>query len=140
MKGDKIFLDTNIIIYAHDTSAGTKHSIAGKILLDLWDSGNGVVSTQVLQEFFVSATGRLQKPPDVLTAKGIVSDFLRWHVVVNDGESLLKAIYLHHRYRYSFWDSLIIQAAIEGNASTLLSEDLSDGQTISGVKIRNPFL
>lgn len=140
MSADKVFLDTNIITYAYDISAGEKHSIANKILIDLWDSGNGVLSTQVLQEFFVSVTGRIQKPLDVIRAKEIVRDLLRWDVVVNDGESVLKAIEIHHRHHYSFWGSMVIQAAIKGNAALLLSEDLSEGQVIGGVEIKNPFL
>lgn len=139
MRDDRVFLDTNIITYAYDTSAGEKHRRANKILVDVWDSGNGVLSTQVLQEFFVSATKRIQKPLDVITAKEIVSDLLSWDIVVNDGESILKAIDIHHRYHYSFWDSMIIQSAIKGSAVFLLSEDLSDGQIIKGVTIRNPF-
>ena len=139
MRDDRVFLDTNIITYAYDTSAGEKHKTANGILVDAWDSGNGVLSTQVLQEFFVSTTKKIQKPLDVNIARAIVSDLLAWDIVVNDGESVLKAIDVHHRYHYSFRDSMIIQAAIKGNAVFLLSEDLSDGQIIKGVTIKNPF-
>ena len=139
MRGDRVFLDTNIIIYAYDSSAGEKHKTANGILAEAWDSGNGVLSTQVLQEFFVSATKRIQKPLPVNIAKEIVNDLMSWNIVVNDGESVLKAIDLHQRYHHSFWDSMIIQAAIKSNAVFLLSEDLSDGQIIKGVTIRNPF-
>ena len=72
-------------------------------------------------------------------AKDIISDLLRWEIVVNDGDSILEAIELHSRHKYSFWDSLIIQAAIKGGASLLLSEDLAGGQTIHCVAIKNPF-
>jgi len=92
MKGDKTFLDTNVIIYAYDASAGRKHEIAKQIVMDLWASGLGVVSTQVLQEFFVNVTRKIPKPLDVTLAKDIVADFLKWTVVVNDGESILGAI------------------------------------------------
>jgi len=139
MRGDKVFLDTNIITYAYDTSAGEKHRIANKILVETWDFGNGILSTQVLQEFFVSITRRIQKPLEVMRAKEIVGDLLTWDVMVNDGESILKAIDLHHHYHFSFWDSMIIQAALKGNAALLLSEDLSGGQTIHGLVIKNPF-
>jgi len=140
MKGDKVFLDTNLIIYAYDIFAGENHEIAGKIIEDLWNSELGVISTQVLQEFFVAVTKKISNPMDSKTAKEIVSDFLKWDVVINDGESLLDAIEIHLRYKYSFWDSMIIEAALRGNASLLLSEDLSDGQIINGVTIKNPFL
>ena len=135
----RVFLDTNIIIYAYDISAGDKHEIAKKIMIDLWDSGSGVLSTQVLQEFFINATQKIPKPLDIELAKEIVNDFLKWDVVINDGESILEAIEIHKKYKYSFWDSMIIMAAISNGCVTLLSEDLSDGQNIGSVKIKNPF-
>lgn len=140
MPGDRIFVDTNILIYAHDISAGDKHKKAQKIIGDLWDAGRGVLSVQVLQEFYVCVTGKIPQPMDVGKAKDIVEDLLAWDVVVNNGKSILNAIDIHHRYKYSFWDALIVQAAVEGNAGVLFSEDLSDGQVIGGVKIINPFL
>ena len=139
MRGDRVFLDTNIILYAYDISAGEKHQVAKKILLDLWDSGLGVISTQVLQEFFVNVTQKIPNPLDNRLARDIVSDLLKWDVVVNDGESILEAVEILLRYGYSFWDSLIIEAAIRGGAGALLSEDLTHGQTINGVAIENPF-
>jgi predicted nucleic acid-binding protein len=139
MAGDKVFLDANIIIYAYDVSAGEKHEIAKKILVDLWDSGLGVISTQVLQEFFVAVTQKLSKPLDKRLAREIVSDFLKWDVVINDGESILEAIEILLRYGYSFWDSLIIEAAIRSGTVILLSEDMSHGQTINTLTIKNPF-
>ena len=89
MTEDKVFLDTNIIIYAYDLTAGEKHKIAKKIVLDLWNSGLGIISTQVLQEFFVIATQKIPKPLDIKIAKEIMRDLLKWNVVVNDGESIL---------------------------------------------------
>jgi predicted nucleic acid-binding protein len=139
MAGDKVFLDTNIIIYAHDVSAREKHHIAREILVELWDSGLGVVSTQVLQEFFVTVTQKIPKTLDKRLAKDIVRDLLKWDVVVNDGESIIEAIEILLRYGYSFWDSLIIEAAIRSGAAVLLSEDLSHGQIIHGLTIKDPF-
>ena len=139
MSEDKIFIDTNIMIYAYDVSAVEKHQIASHILSDLWNSGLGVLSTQVLQEFFVNIAQKIQKPIDKKLAKEIVRDFLRWQVVVNNGDSILDAIDICDKYRYSFWDSMIIEAAIKGGAVFLMSEDLQHGQVISGVTIRNPF-
>jgi predicted nucleic acid-binding protein len=140
MPEDKIFLDTNIIIYAYDRSAGKKHSRARDILLDLWDSGLGVISTQVLQEFFVNVTQKIPNPLDKGTARDIVSGLLKWDIVVNDGETILEGIDIHLRYNYSFWDSLIIGAALRSEASILFSEDLADGRVIQGVRITNPFI
>ena len=139
MPEGKIFIDTNIIIYAYDVSAGKKHRVAGNILNDLWDSGQGVISTQVLQEFFVNVVQKIPKPIDKKLAKEIVRDFLKWHVVVNNGGSILDAIDIYEKYGYSFWNSMIIEAAIKGGAVVLMSEDLHHGQVISGVTIRNPF-
>jgi predicted nucleic acid-binding protein len=139
MTGKKTFIDTNILVYAYDTSARRKHEKARDIVLGLWDSGLGVVSTQVLQEFFVLATKKIPSPLNGKTAREIVSDLLKWTVVVNDGESILHAIDLHLGRKYSFWDALIIDAAVRGGAATLLSEDLQHGQVIHGVSIRNPF-
>ena len=140
MPEDKLFLDTNIIIYAYDVTAKEKHEMAKKIVVDLWNSGLGTISTQVLQEFFVTATRRIPKPLDEKLAKEIISDLMKWDVVINDGKSILDTIDIHLRYHYSFWDSMIVDAAVKSGAVLLLSEDLSDGQKIDGVKIKNPFL
>lgn len=139
MPGGKVFLDTNIIIYAFDITAGDKHNVAAELMISLWDSGLGVISTQVLQELVVNVTQKIPEPLDIGSAKEIVNDLLKWEVVVNDGESILDAIELHEKYKYSFWDSMIIKAAIKGRCTMLFSEDLTDGQTIEGVTIQNPF-
>jgi len=140
MKDDRVFLDTNVIVYAFDTTAGKRRTIARDIMVDLWDSGLGVISTQVLQEFFVSVTRKIPKSMGVSAARNIVADLLKWNVVINDGDSILGAVDILTRHGLSFWDSLIIDAAVRGGASELLSEDLSHGQTIAGVTITNPFL
>ena len=139
MNDDKFFIDTNILIYAYDASAGEKHANAARIVSELWLSGRGVLSTQVLQEFFVSVTRKIPKPINDHLAASIVRDLLRWELVVNDGDSILEAVSLVSRYRFSFWDSLIIQAALKSSCSILLSEDLTDGQVIESTRIRNPF-
>jgi predicted nucleic acid-binding protein len=139
MSGAKTFLDTNIVIYAYDASAGLKHEIARQIMTDLWTSGNGILSTQVLQEFYVNVTRKIPKPLDLDLARQIVADLLKWDVVVNGGDSILDAIDIQKRHNFSFWDAMIISSAVSGGAVTLLSEDLTDGQIIGGVTIRNPF-
>ena len=95
MPGAKIFLDTNVLIYAYDVSAGERREKAEKILVDLWESGQGLLSTQVLQEFFVSVTRKIPQPLALKAAKQIVNDLLSWDIVVNDGDSILEAIELH---------------------------------------------
>jgi predicted nucleic acid-binding protein len=139
MTEGKMFIDTNILIYAFDVSAGKKHQVASHILSDLWNSGLGVLSTQVLQEFYINVVQKIQKPIDQKMAQEIIRDLLKWHVVVNNGDSILDAIDISEKYGYSFWDSLIIEAALTGGVSVLLSEDLQHGQVISGVTISNPF-
>lgn len=139
MNGGKVFVDTNIVVYAYDADAKEKHNISSNILKELWHSGLGVISTQVLQEFFVIITKKIASPLDLKTAKEIIGDLSMWDVVVNNVEVILQAIEIHQQYRYLFWDSLIIAAAIRSGAGILLSEDFSDGQVIDGVKLKNPF-
>ena len=139
MTEDKIFLDTNILVYAYDISSGKKHNTARNIVTDLWNSRTGALSVQVLQEFFVSITKKIPNPLDVKTASDIIRDFLLWEIIDNDGELLLAAMDIQTRYLYSFWDSLIIAAAVKSGASVLLTEDLKNGQIIEDVMIKNPF-
>jgi len=136
---DKVFLDTNIIVYAHDRSSGEKHMVAREIVDYLWGSKKGVISVQVLQEFFVCITKKIKKPLLIKNARVILEYLSTWDVVVNDKYITLKAIDLQEKYQFSFWDSLVIQAAIQGGAGILLSEDLPDGQFVKDLKILNPF-
>jgi predicted nucleic acid-binding protein len=98
-----------------------------------------MLSLQVLQEFFVNITKKVSKPLEIRMAKEIVQDLLKWDIVMIDGESVLEGIDIHSRYQFSFWDSLIVHAALKGGASVLLSEDFEDGRIIEGLKIKNPF-
>jgi predicted nucleic acid-binding protein len=139
MSGASIFVDTNILVYAYDSSAGEKHRIAQKELSDLWASGQGLISIQVLQEFYVSIKKKVPRPVDPEQAKEIIRDLLQWKVIVNDGQAILEAIEIQQRLRFAFWDALIVQAAIKGGAGVLLSEDLEQGRRILGMTIRNPF-
>lgn len=140
MRDVKVFVDTNIIVYAYDTSAGEKYKKSVEIMDELWSSGDGVISSQVLQEFFVNVTKKISKPIDISLAKEVVKDLLNWKTVIADGRIILEAIDIHSQHKYSFWDSLIIASAIEGGAKIILSEDLADKQTIKGVAIKNPFI
>jgi len=140
MKENKVFLDTNILVYAYDVSSGSKHDVARNIVADLWNLRTGVLSIQVLQELFVTVTKKIPKPLDVKTTRDIVRDFLLWEVVDNDGELMMAAMDVQMKYSYAFWDSLIIAAAIKSGASILLTEDLNNGQIIEGFMIKNPFI
>lgn len=136
---DRYFVDTNILIYAHDTSTGAKHERAKALVEELWRERTGVVSTQVLQELAVNLRRKAGRPLDPKATREVVADYLTWHVVVNGGESILEALDLEVRYQVSFWDALVLQAAQASGAEVLYSEDLSDGQTYGSVRVINPL-
>ena len=137
---DRYFVDTNILMYAHDSSAGSKHERAAALIADLWESRSGVVSTQVLQELCVNLQRKVAIPIDTKTIRDLVKDYSAWHVVVNDETSILDALDLQERYQISFWDALIVHSANAAAANLLYSEDLSDGQIYGAVKTVNPLI
>jgi len=139
MSGERVFVDTNVIVYAYDRSAGRKHEAARDLLVDLWNKEGGILSAQVLQEFFVTVTRKVVSPLKADAAREIIEDFLTWEVVSNDGQAVLEAIDLKAAEKISFWDALIVAAARRGGADILLTEDLSDGRTFGDVTVRNPF-
>jgi predicted nucleic acid-binding protein len=136
---DRYFVDTNILMYAHDTAAGEKHERAKGVFEALWSDRSGAVSTQVLRELCVNLRRKTAKPPDIEATRDIVTDYLTWHLVVNGGVSILDALEIEQRYRVSFWDALVIAAAQECGANVLYSEDLSDGQMYGSIRVVNPF-
>lgn len=136
---DSIFIDTNILVYAHDASDSDKHRIAGGLVADLWQSGDGVISTQVLQEFYVTVTQKVAAPVDQRLARRWVSNYMNWETVENDGAAILRAIDTQRRYQVSFWDAMILQAANAAGVKTLYSEDLNAGQRYGSVIVANPF-
>ena len=135
----RYFVDTNILMYAHDTTAGAKHERARAVVEGLWRDRSGVVSTQVLQELAVSLRRKAGRPLDTKATRDLVSDYLSWQVVVNGGDSILEALELEERHQVSFWDALIIQSAQASGADVLYSEDLSDGQMYGPVRVVNPL-
>ena len=134
------FVDTNVLVYAHDRSAGDKRDRARALLVDLWEQRSGVLSTQVLQEFYVTVRRKVTEPLPHREAARLVAEYTQWEVVVNSGTSILQAVELEERYRLSFWDALIANAAIESRSSRLLSEDFQHGQIFGNVVVVNPFL
>jgi predicted nucleic acid-binding protein len=137
---DRFFVDTNILVYAHDATAGDKHDRARSLVEQLWADRSGVLSTQVLQEFYINIRKHARAPLAAAEARQWVADYLNWEVVVNDGHSIVEAIELEDRYQISFWDALIVQAANAAGAKVLYSEDLSHGQRYSHVTVENPLL
>jgi predicted nucleic acid-binding protein len=136
---DRYFVDTNILMYAHDSAAGEKHTRAKALVEELWESRSGAVSTQVLQELAVNLRRKAKKHLDAKATRDVISDYLAWHVVVNGGDSILEALELEARYQLSFWDALVVQAAQVAGAEILYSEDLSDGQRYGTVRVKNPL-
>jgi predicted nucleic acid-binding protein len=134
-----VFVDSNILIYAHDADAGVKRDRAMAKLRELWDSENGRLSIQVLQEFYVNATQKLSTPLARSTAREIIKAYGAWVRHATSVETVTRATELAELARISFWDALIVASAEEADAEEIYSEDLNDGQTIAGVKIINPL-
>ena len=136
---NKFFVDTNILIYAHDTSAGLKHTRARQLIEKLWETGEGVLSTQVLQELCVNLRRKVARPPSVDELRRLIQDYLSWEIVVNSPQSVIQALEIEVRYQVSYWDALVIQAAETSGAAILYSEDLSDGQQYGPVQVVDPL-
>lgn len=136
---DKYFVDTNILMYAHDTAAGAKHERARALVEELWRDRSGVVSTQILQELSVNLRRKAGRPLDTKATRELVADYLTWQVIVNGGESILGALDLEERYQVSFWDALVLHAANASGAEVMYSEDLADGQTYDSGRVVNPL-
>ena len=132
------FLDTNVVVYAVDTTRGVAHKrqIARKILR----AGNFGVSTQVLQEFYVIATKKLKRPLSISTAGRWIDRLCQADLVTLDLSLIKQAIAHSKRYQISYWDGVIIAAAEALGAKTVYSEDLNHGQTYGSVRVENPFV
>jgi predicted nucleic acid-binding protein len=136
----KFFVDTNLLLYGYDQDAKEKHEMAVTWLKQLWETKTGIISTQVLQEFYVNATRKISSPISPERAREILTDYLIWQVEINTPNTILVASNLQERHCLSFWDAMIVAAARQGGANILLTEDLNHGQVIEGIRIQNPFL
>ena len=136
----RFFLDTNLLIYAIDPSDAGKQSVAQKWVVSAHESGNGCVSYQVVQEWFNVVLRKAAVPLRAEQAASIYRQLIEplWHVQ-SSRELIEGALELHERDSLSWWDSLIVSAAIQGGCETLLSEDLQHGRKVRGVRIVNPF-
>jgi len=134
----RIFVDTNILIYAHDVDAGAKHQVAKNVLRELWSQRSGVLSMQVLQEFYVNVTRKIACPLSKDVARLVVNSYSVWCIETTPAE-ITTAFRIEDESRIGFWDALIVAAAVKCGALRILSEDLNAKQVVAGVRIENPF-
>lgn len=135
----KVFVDTNVFLYAFDADAGRKRVLGSQLVRELWVSGEACLSVQVLQEFYVNATRKMTRPLSPTMAQRVVSYLSTWTVHTPNTRDVLSAIELHQSKQLSFWDAMIVHSSVKLGCDTLYSEDLNAGQTIAGVKVVNPF-
>ncbi len=134
----RTFVDTNVLIYAHDVDSQSKHAVAKDILRELWSERTGVLSMEVLQEFYVNVTRKIRSPLPKDSARLVVSSYSIWCMETTPAE-LSVAFRIEDESPVGFWDALIVAAAVKSGATRLLSEDLNPGQKIAGLRIENPF-
>ena len=137
---DKAFFDTNVLVYAFDKSEPEKGAIARQLIKDFGIDGNLVLSTQVLQEYYVTVTKVGKSLLAKEEAEEIVNDFAEFPLVQVDKSVISRAMKRHQSETFSFWDSLIVESAVQSGCSQLLSEDMQDGLVIDSLTICNPFL
>jgi len=125
-------------MYAHDVAAGAKHQIAETVLRELWSERAGVLSVQVLQEFYVNVTRKIPVPLSKEAARQVVSNYEIWCTETTSAE-VSAAFRIEDESRIGFWDALIVSSAAKSGATRLLSEDFNAGQRIAGIVIENPF-
>lgn len=133
------FVDTNILVYAHDQSAGEKHAAARELVSRLWETRQGCLSVQILQEFYVTVTRKVAQPLKPEEAAEIIRDLSFWRTHAPSAEDVLGAIDVQRHYHTSFWDAMVIHSAACLGCKIIWSEDLSDGQMYDAVQVKNPF-
>jgi predicted nucleic acid-binding protein len=136
---DRIFVDTNILVYAHDVSAGLKNTTAKQLVQELWVNKLGCLSIQVMQEFYVTVTQKVPNPMDNATAIEVIRSLRYWNVHEPSIDDIINAIDIQIRYQVSFWDAMILQSALQLECDLLWSEDLNPGQVYQGIKLINPL-
>ena len=137
---ERVFVDMNVLVYAHDLDAEIKRAIAEHVLRQLWEDETGVLSSQVLQEFYAALTSDAASPVPRRAARDLVSAYSVWPVATLDAADLLVAADFEERYRLAFRDALIVVAARKSHATLLLSEHLRPFRPIAGLEVRNPFV
>ena|SRR6202789_804931 len=135
---DKTFVDTNVLIYAHDVDAKAKHEVAKNVVRELWSQRTGVLSTQVLQEFYVNVTRKIATPLPKDAARVVVNSYSLWCTETTPAE-IAAAFRIEDESRIGFWDALIVASAAKAGTVRILSEDLNAQQMIAGIRVENPF-
>jgi predicted nucleic acid-binding protein len=133
------FVDTNVLLYAYDRSAGDRHERAATLVGELGARRGGALSVQVLQEFYVTATRKIAKPLDHDTTVARLRTLGRWPLHIPAAHDVVEAAELAVQAQLSFWDAMIVSSARSMGCTNLWSEDLNHGQRIGDVTIRNPF-
>jgi len=133
------FVDTNVLLYALDEDQGDRYEVASAAIETLWESNEGVLSTQVLQELYVNLTRKLKKPMTRLRARSTVERYTTWKVHQVTPDDIVAAAELEQRHSLAFWDALIVISAQRIGADRILTEDMQSGRSFGGVRIENPF-
>jgi predicted nucleic acid-binding protein len=134
-----VFVDTNVLVYARDTSQSGKQPKAERWMDHLWQTGTGRLSSQVLSEFYVTVTSKLDPGMSPADARAEIRDLLTWQPLAITGELVTEAWAVQDRFQLSYWDALIVAAARATGSNRLLTEDLQDGQDLAGVLVVDPF-
>lgn len=134
-----VFVDTNVLVYAHDAGRPEKQSRASSWIHALWSTKKGRISTQVLKELYNALTRKLDYPLARDEARQRVRVFHAWRPVPISQSVLEEAWQVEDRYSFSFWDALIVAAARSAECEVLLTEDLQDGQDLDGLRVVSPF-
>lgn len=138
--GDRIFLDTNVLVYSRDSTEPAKNEVASGIVVELWRNRRGVISTQVCSEYYVCVTRKLDPGLPREEAWDDLESLFAWEPIPIDTRCLRVARQVEARYQLSWWDSTIVAAASVADCAEILSEDLSHGQVYLGMPVRNPFM
>jgi len=136
---EPVFVDANVLVYTRDAADPAKQRRAGEWMSRLWNDRRGRVSVQVLDEFYVTVTRKLRPGLDRESARTFVRTLFAWDPVPMDTKLLDNAWTVEDRFSLSFWDALVVSAAQLAGCTTLLTEDLQDGQDLDGVRVVNPF-
>lgn len=139
MSAERAFLDTNVLVYAFDRSDAAKQRRAAELVQQHLEDGTGVISTQVLSEFFVTVTRKVAVPFTVRRALEVARDLNSFHVVEISAAMTLEAMDRVESAKLSYWDALILTAAEHAGCRHILTEDLHHGAVLDGVTIQNPF-